>query len=448
MSEVPVFYPTYEEFRDFSAYIKNLELTVAARVGLAKIIPPKEWKHECCYDEIENFTIPSPILQSLDGKCGYYQTTNVPKKPMTVAALKTLSETKTRQCPKFENEDDLERKYWKTVTYFSPLYGADVVGSLFPESKTVWNVNRLDSILNILPEKYDLHISGVNSSYLYFGMWKSTFAWHTEDMDLYSINYIHFGAGKTWYCVPPSHGARFENLANTFFPAQNKLCSAFLRHKTTVISPSILKKYGIPYHKTVHKAGEFMITFPYAYHSGFNHGFNCAESTNFATERWIDFGKDAKQCECFRDNVKIDMDIFIQEFQKKEEEYTPIKEETTDDDMQQDHEYEEMDEFQRDEDLNIVFEYDVEDEPEAPQTFSSDDYCKQPAEQHPKLEHFAQAPKYSFNYSNSPVTYNPQMYNHQLLSDLTPVSTPPPSQFTWHYYTPSSPSSLYTTTGK
>jgi len=39
------------------------------------------------------------------------------------------------------------------------------------------------------------------------------------------------------------------------------------------------------------EAGEFMITFPFGYHSGYNHGYNCAESTNFATKRWIEYGK-------------------------------------------------------------------------------------------------------------------------------------------------------------
>lgn len=49
----------------------------------------------------------------------------------------------------------------------------------------------------------------------------------------------------------------------------------------------------LPLPKITQEAGEFMVTFPYAYHAGFNHGFNCAESTNFATERWIEYGKQA-----------------------------------------------------------------------------------------------------------------------------------------------------------
>lgn len=34
-----------------------------------------------------------------------------------------------------------------------------------------------------------------------------------------------------------------------FFPNSFKVCEAFLRHKMTLISPSILKKYGIPFDK-------------------------------------------------------------------------------------------------------------------------------------------------------------------------------------------------------
>ncbi|KAK1886276.1 Lysine-specific demethylase 4C, partial [Dissostichus eleginoides] len=117
------------------------------------------------------------------------------------------------------------------------------------------------------------------------------------------------------YAIPPEHGKRLERLATGFFPNSFKGCEAFLRHKMTLISPSILKKYGIPFDKITQEAGEFMITFPYGYHAGFNHGFNCAESTNFATLRWIDYGKVATQCTCSKDMVKISMEPFVKQFQ-------------------------------------------------------------------------------------------------------------------------------------
>ena len=90
---------------------------------------------------------------------------------------------------------------------------------------------------------------------------------------------------KTWYCVPPEHGHLLEKTCTELFPHVASFCNNFMRHKTCLINPKVLDKYGVPYNKMVQKEREIIVVFPYAYHSGFNHGFNIAESTNFALER-------------------------------------------------------------------------------------------------------------------------------------------------------------------
>ena len=103
------------------------------------------------------------------------------------------------KAPKTDNCEELERKFWKNVTFNQPLYGADIPGSLYDPAVKEWNINHLGTILDAIAEEYGVDIPGVNTAYLYFGMWKTAFAWHTEDMDLYSINYLHFGEPKQWY---------------------------------------------------------------------------------------------------------------------------------------------------------------------------------------------------------------------------------------------------------
>jgi hypothetical protein len=213
---------------------------------------------------------------------------------------------------KLENADEftrercqeLEQVYWKTLNYGTPMYGADMPGSLFDDRTTSWNVAHLENLLDVIGTK----VPGVNTTYVYLGMWKATFAWHLEDVDLYSINYIHFGAPKQWYSISQEDARRFESAMKTLWPQDAKHCDQFLRHKTYLISPEKLKsQFGIKVNKLIHYEGEFVITYPYGYHSGFNLGYNCAESVNFATEAWLNYGRIAKKCNCEADSVWVNV---------------------------------------------------------------------------------------------------------------------------------------------
>ncbi|XP_030382799.1 probable lysine-specific demethylase 4A isoform X2 [Scaptodrosophila lebanonensis] len=314
---IMTFRPSYEEFKNFASYIEYMESRGAHLAGLARIKPPKEWVPRKSGYDIENInmTIPAPICQVVTGTQGMYQQINIQQRQMTLRQFMEKANSELHQTPRHLDYEDLERKYWKNITYISPMYAADVKGTLSDEDLDTWNIDRLDTILNLVNTDYGIEIDGVNTAYLYFGMWKSSFAWHTEDMDLYSINYLHFGAPKTWYAIPPAYGRRLEKLANETFTDSYQECNAYLRHKMTMISPKVLRQHKIPYNKITQEAGEIMITFPFGYHAGFNHGFNGAESTNFASKRWIEYGKRASICKCRSDMVKISMETFVRRFQ-------------------------------------------------------------------------------------------------------------------------------------
>ncbi|PTB63798.1 hypothetical protein BBK36DRAFT_1126137 [Trichoderma citrinoviride] len=230
-----------------------------------------------------------------------------------------------------ERCEELERVYWKTLTYAQPLYGADLMGTLFDDRTEIWNLNKLPNLLDVLGTK----VPGVNTAYLYLGMWKATFAWHLEDVDLYSINYLHFGAPKQWYSISQADARKFENAMKSIWPADAKACDQFLRHKAFLISPQHLQQnYGIKVNKVVSYPGEFVVTYPYGYHSGFNLGYNCAEAVNFALDSWLEMGKIAKKCECAQaqDSVWVNVYEIERKLRGEETEY----EETEDDDEDED----------------------------------------------------------------------------------------------------------------
>merc|ERR1719491_2335616 len=130
----------------------------------------------------------------------------------------------------------------------------------------------LDSILRLLPTEID----GVTRPYLYFGSFRSMFAWHIEDRALWSLNYVHFGRPKVWMAVPPRDTAKMEQCLATNFPKDAAFCKVFTRHKNIFAAPKVLEKAGIRVLRAVQRANEMVVLAPNAYHSGYNLGFNCA----------------------------------------------------------------------------------------------------------------------------------------------------------------------------
>lgn len=174
-----------------------------------QVIPPKDWVPRKKGYDVDNIpiTIPTPICQVVTGKEGVFHQANVPRSHLTIKQFAKLANTARYRTPKHSDYGHLERFYWDNITDIPPIYVADVSGSITDPDCSEWNLNSLKTILDNLDEEID----GVNTPYLYFGeclesyclhavrrisnriasslyvgMWKTTFPWHTEDMDLYS----------------------------------------------------------------------------------------------------------------------------------------------------------------------------------------------------------------------------------------------------------------------
>lgn len=352
---VPVFEPTMAEFTDFYKFNKAVN-KYGMESGIIKIVPPPEWlaqlKGQYTEANLRKIVIKNPIVQNMNLSSDYkgvYSSQNVERqRRYNIHQWKQLSELSQHMPPStkknrrfsdakvIDNEKpqqdsksvrhpnlsldilegkfnidalefteprclELETLYWKSLGYAEPMYGADMLGSLFDTLITSWNVASLPNLLDLMEEK----LPGVNDAYLYAGLWKATFSWHLEDQDLYSINYLHFGAPKQWYSIPQEFHEKFYSLMADIFHEDYKNCSEFLRHKTFLASPQFLERHGIPCNRIVHNQGEFIITYPYGYHAGFNYGYNLAELVNFALDDWFEFAKKARKCECIGDSVGI-----------------------------------------------------------------------------------------------------------------------------------------------
>ncbi|XP_024900050.1 lysine-specific demethylase 5D isoform X7 [Pteropus alecto] len=154
-----------------------------------------------------------------------------------------------------------------------------------------WNLNVMPVLDRSVLCHINADISGMKVPWLYVGMVFSAFCWHIEDHWSYSINYLHWGEPKTWYGVPSLAAEHLEEVMKRLTPELFDSQPDLLHQLVTLMNPNTLMSHGVPVVRTNQCAGEFVITFPRAYHSGFNQGYNFAEAVNFCTADWLPAGR-------------------------------------------------------------------------------------------------------------------------------------------------------------
>ncbi|KAM6149263.1 lysine-specific demethylase 5C-like [Rhynchocyon petersi] len=207
----------------------------------------------------------------------------------------------------------VEKEFWRLVNSIEEdvtvEYGADIhskeFGSGFPVSSSKrnltpeeqdyatsgWNLNVMPVLEQSVLCHINADISGMKVPWLYVGMVFSAFCWHIEDHWSYSINYLHWGEPKTWYGVPSLAAEHLEEVMKRLTPELFDSQPDLLHQLVTLMNPNTLMSHGVPVVRTNQCAGEFVITFPRAYHSGFNQGYNFAEAVNFCTADWLPSGR-------------------------------------------------------------------------------------------------------------------------------------------------------------
>lgn len=311
--ECPVYCPTKEDFEDPLVYLQKIA-PEASKYGICKIISPL------------SASVPAGVVLMKE-KMGFKFTTRV--QPLRLAEWDSDDKVTFfmsgrnytfRDFEKMANKvfarrycsagclpsSYLEKEFWHEIACGKTEtveYACDVDGSAFSSSpndqlgKSKWNLKKLSRLPKSILRLLESEIPGVTDPMLYIGMLFSMFAWHVEDHYLYSINYHHCGASKTWYGIPGHAALEFEKVVREHVYTRDILSAdgedgAFdvLLGKTTLFPPNILLEHDVPVYKAVQKPGEFVITFPRAYHAGFSHGFNCGEAVNFAIGDWFPLG--------------------------------------------------------------------------------------------------------------------------------------------------------------
>jgi hypothetical protein len=238
---VPTFHPTMEQWSKIGSItelVKLLENWGVER-GLVKISPPQEWHQslgsivDYARAPIDRHVLRRSAKQIFVGNSGVFRATsetmpdvsvlefaqigmnsnnwtphidreNAPSTPQggksrarkkeeelgkSDGLPEALGQTNWDEllalAPKFTDEAlfDLERSYWRNLTYGTPFHAMGQNASLFPDSFAgPFNLKKMENML----VKKGVNVPGISSPQLSFGTWKSTSPWQLEPADLLS----------------------------------------------------------------------------------------------------------------------------------------------------------------------------------------------------------------------------------------------------------------------
>lgn len=295
--EIKTYYPSWKDMGQFAKFVEKIEGECQGQCG-AKIVPPTRFKADS-KEVDENMVLSHVMVQraeiiKIKNGTAYELSSN--QQEMTYKQFITNAKDYNIIG---KSDEAMEELAWQQLETgrLTTYYAVDIDMSLFGDKCERMNLNKFTRAESLLHQG-SVQLGGIHTPLAYFGSHLTYFGLHLEDENANSINYLHRGERKIWYFVPESENKKIETLANKFGEKVRTTCNNFIRHKTLMIPPTVLRKNNIKFGRVVQNPNEFILSFSGGYHAGFNCGLNQAEAINFGTTRWLRFYPDFLACHC------------------------------------------------------------------------------------------------------------------------------------------------------
>lgn len=143
-------------------------------------------------------------------------------------------------------------------------------------------------------------LAGMHSTSKFEGTAGAPFCWHIEHCGTSSFNYLYKGE-KEWHVIPPESKGKAESVFRRLplSKAARRNCPQFMRHDA-VFGTEGFAEHQIPMRTFRQFAGEIVLIFPDAYHSGHTVAYSVADARNYADGKWS-----ISEADCCKSNCPI-----------------------------------------------------------------------------------------------------------------------------------------------